>query len=104
EQNAFTGIDFIQIVDPEVQTLLRVFFLIDPDQIMPAWAVIPPLPAPQEAPFNAAGIRVVSVTGGDSVAEVKVNAARFVRGTFAGQERVALEIETAQPGDFSIYT
>ena len=33
---------------------------------MPAWAVIPPLPAPQEAPFNAAGIRVVSVTGGDS--------------------------------------
>ena len=104
EQNALTGIDFIQIVDPETQTLLRVFFLIDPDRIVPPWVVIPPLPAPQEAPFNTAAIRIVSVGGGDSVAEVDATAARFVRGMFAGQERVVLEIETAQPGDFSIYT
>ena len=104
EQNALTGIDFIQIVDPQTQTLLRVFFLVDPDHLVPSWVVIPPLPAPQEAPFNAAAIRIVSVGGGDSVAEVDATAARFVRGMFAGQERVVLEIETAQPGDFSIYT
>ena len=103
EQHALTGIDFIQIVDPGTQTLLRVFFVIDPDRVVPPWAIIPPLPAPQVAPFNAADIRIVSVSGGDSVAEVKVTAARFVRGTFAGQDRVVLEIETAQPGDFSIY-
>jgi Baseplate J-like protein len=104
EQNAVTGIDFIQIVDPETQMLLRVFFLIDPDDVVPAWVVIPPLPAPQEAPFDRTAVRILNVTGGASVAEVKVTAARFVRGTFASQERVVLEIGTAQPGDFSIYT
>ena len=103
EQDSLTGIDFIQIVDPGTQTLLRVFFVIDPDLVVPPWAIIPPLPAPQEAPFNANDIRIFSVSGGDSVAEVEVTAARFVRGTFADQERVVLEIETAQPGDFSIY-
>ncbi len=104
EQDALTGIDFIQIVDPGTQTLLRVFFVIDPNLVVPPWAVIPPLPAPQEAPFLADDISIVSVSGGDSVAEVEVMAARFVRGTFAGQERVVLEIETEQPGDFSIYS
>ncbi|MGA7214266.1 MAG: hypothetical protein WBX20_08680, partial [Terrimicrobiaceae bacterium] len=59
EQNALTGIDFIQIVDPQTQTLLRVFFLVDPDHLVPSWVVIAPLPAPQEAPFNAAAIRIV---------------------------------------------
>lgn len=103
EQDALTGIDFIQVVDPGTQTLLRVFFVIDPDRVVPAWAIIPPLPAPQEAPFPANDIRIVSVSGGDSVAQVEVTAARFVRGTFASQERVVLEIETARPGDFSIY-
>lgn len=104
EQDALTGIDFIQVVDPGTQTLLRVFFVIDPDRVVPPWAIIPPLPAPQETPFPANDIRIVSVSGGDSVAQVEVTAARFVRGTFAGQERVVLEIETARPGDFSIYT
>lgn len=32
-QSAVTGIDFIQVVDPADQTVLRVFFLIDPDQL-----------------------------------------------------------------------
>jgi hypothetical protein len=103
EQDTLTGIDFIQVVDPATQTLLRVFFVIDPDLVVPPWTIIPPLPAPQEAPFLADDIRIVSVSGGDSVAQVEVTAARFVRRTFAGQERVVLEIETAHPGDFSIY-
>ena len=45
EQDSLTGIDFIQIVDPGTQTLLRVFFVIDPDVVVPPWAIIPPLPA-----------------------------------------------------------
>jgi hypothetical protein len=101
EQDALTGIDFIQIDDPGTQTLLRIFFLIDPDDIVPPWAILPP-PATQ-ASFLPADIRIVSVSGGESVAEVEVVTARFVRETFAGQERVVLEIEAAQPGDFSIY-
>ena len=44
EQDSLTGIDFIQIVDPGTQTLLRVFFVIDPDLVVPPWAIIPPLP------------------------------------------------------------
>ncbi len=74
EQDALTGIDFIQIVDPATQTLLRVFFVIDPDVVVPPWAIIPPMPAPQEAPFMVDDIRIFSVSGGDSVAEVEVTA------------------------------
>jgi hypothetical protein len=103
EQDALTGIDFIQVADPGTQTLLRVFFVIDPEVVVPPWAAIPPLPSPQEAPFDTNDIRITSGSGGDSVAEIEVSAARFVRGTFAGQQRVVLEIETARPGDFSIY-
>ena len=33
EQSAVTGVDFVQVVDPEDQTVLRVFFLVDPDRL-----------------------------------------------------------------------
>src|SRR6516225_465504 len=83
-----TGIDFIQVVQPHVQTQLRVFFIIDPDTLsvpMVATAAIP-------FPFPSGRIDIVSTTGGDLPIQVQVTAATWrIVPTPAGN-RTVLEI------------
>jgi hypothetical protein len=101
-QSVVTGIDFIQVVDPADQTRLRIVFLIDPaildDPIVNAADL------PMEVP--PAAVEIVSVSGGERLARVPVVSAvyRQISGGWPGADpRTILEIQTAEPGDFSIY-
>ncbi len=54
DQTALTGIDFIQVVEPLIQTLLRVFFVVEPSaldvpMINPA-VLVPPMGGQQAGP------------------------------------------------------
>jgi hypothetical protein len=97
-----TGIDFVQVLDPAVQTVLRVFFHIDPDQLQPPLIEFPPV-NPSDVDFPPGDVSIVSVTGGESLAVAEVVRATWIQAAIAGQLRVFLEVEVAEPGDFSIY-
>jgi hypothetical protein len=92
-----TGIDFIQIVDPHVQTLLRMFFVIDPDTL------INPLAAALPSSFPPEKIEIRSTTGGDPPLVVPATSATWRRFTTPAGDRTVLEIQVAEPGGFSPY-
>lgn len=94
-----TGIDFVQVVDPQDQTLLRVFFLIDPDDLDDPIVETAALPVD----VSTDAVTIVSTTGGEHLAEVPVLRTTYRQVLFDGDLRTVLEIETAEPGDFSIY-
>jgi hypothetical protein len=85
-----TGVDFVW-VNPSDQTDLRVYFLIDPADLTPAWTDAP----------EPATVRIWAAGGGRTVAEVEVVATDFV---VDPSGRTYLALTTAEPGDFSIYT
>jgi hypothetical protein len=112
-QSAVTGIDFVQVVDPSDQTLLRIFYLIDPDTLND-----PNNPSRSDLPIVNTGdlpvdvstkvVSIVSISGGESLAQVPVVRATYLQVPLDevpldGRMRTVLEIETAEPGDFSIY-
>jgi len=107
EQTALTGIDFIQIVEPQVQTLLRVFFVVEPSDLdvpMVDGNLLDPPGAGEEAgdllPEPGLVVTIVSTETGVSV-EIEALGWRLVRAP-AGI-RLALEISVAEPGDFAIH-
>lgn len=87
-QTHFTGIDFIRVVDPAVQTTLYVYFLVEPENLSPALVTIDPKT-----------VSITSVSGGESLATVPVVASFFLD----VDGRRVLRIDTAEPGDFSLY-
>src|SRR5258707_930713 len=106
-QTALTGIDFIQVVEPFVQTVLRVFFAVEPSVLTPTPMVNPAPPAPppgQDAgtAVNASplGVTIVS-TETSRLVPIVSRTWRMVRAP-AGN-RLALEITVAEPGDFAIH-
>ncbi|HEX5732123.1 MAG TPA: hypothetical protein VF131_04730 [Blastocatellia bacterium] len=99
EQNAVTGIDFVQVVDPEDQTVLRVFFLIDPDKLNDPIVNTAALPA--AVPTTT--VKIESISGGERLADVPVVRTTYNQVLLNGETRTVLEIETAEPGNFSIY-
>ncbi len=99
KQSAVTGIDFVQVVDPEDQTVLRVFFLINPDKLNEP--IINTADLPVDVPTDSVTIR--SVSGGERLAEAQVVRTTYKQVSLNGKKRTVLEIETAEPGDFSIY-
>ena len=94
-----TGIDFVQVVDPDDQTVLRVFFLIDPDQL--ADPIVPSSDLPAEVPPET--VHIVSISGGEQFPEVPVKKTTYLQVSLDGETRTALQIQTASPGDFSMY-
>ena len=94
-----TGIDFVQVVDPGDQRLLRVFFLIDPDTLAA------PMVATAALPVDAAAglVSIVSTSGGESVAEPRIVRLTWMSVPTDAGPRTILEVEVAEPGDFSIY-
>ena len=99
QQSAVTGIDFVQVVDPEDQTLLRVFFLIDPDKLKEEIILTADLPV--DVPTDS--VTILSVSGGERLSQPTVVRTTYKQVTLNGKTRTVLEIETAEPGDFSIY-
>jgi hypothetical protein len=99
EQSAVTGIDFVQVVDPADQTVLRVFFLLNPDELDD------PIVNTADLPVNALTdtVTIQSISGGERLAEVPVVRTTYKQVLLNGETRTVLEIQTAEPGDFSIY-
>ena len=94
-----TGIDFVQVVDPADQTVLRVFFLIDPDTLSD------PIVNTTDLPANVSTdtVTIISISGGERLAEVPVVRATYKQVLLGGEKRTVLEVQAAKPGDFSIY-
>jgi hypothetical protein len=89
-----TGIDFVRVVDPEVQTRLEIFFLVDPDalDVDPFDLLIPP----------PAGFARIDAVADDST--VAIAALSWDRVPDAqGALRTVLVIDTEAPGGFQIY-
>ena len=94
-----TGIDFIQVVNPAAQTLLHVYFLIDPDKLSDPIVIM--ADPPVDVSINT--VTIVSISGGERLAAVPVVRATYKRVPLDGEMRTVLEVKTAEPGDFSIY-
>lgn len=94
-----TGIDFIQVVDPDVQTTLRVYFLINPDELDDPLVETAALPA--TTPTKS--VTIISISGGESLAEVPIIGATYLQVSSGAELRTVLEVQTAVPGDFSRY-
>jgi hypothetical protein len=94
-----TGIDFVQVVDPADQRVLRVFFLIDPDTLAA------PMVATAAMPIDAAAglVSIVSISGGESVPVARIVRLTWMSVPTDAGPRTILEVEVAEPGDFSIY-
>jgi hypothetical protein len=95
-----TGIDFVQVVNPAVQTRLRVFFLIEPDDVSPVLVTPAVL---LNAANGATNMRVsiTPLTAGS--APVEVTRKDWRRVTLDSLTRICLEIVVAQPGGFEPY-
>jgi hypothetical protein len=94
-----TGIDFVQVVQPHVQTKLRVFFIIDPDKLLVPMVATGAIPAS----FPPGQVEIVSTTRGDLPLRVTVTAATWQIVPTPAGNRTVLEIDTATPGGFTFY-
>jgi hypothetical protein len=93
EQDPFdyTGIDFVAILDPEDQHVLRVFFIVDQTLLEN--------PMTDLDPFPVANLRIWAEGGGTRIAEPEIVSTDW--NVVAG--RTVLDITVAEPGDHSIY-
>ncbi|MCM1983272.1 hypothetical protein [Lyngbya confervoides] len=91
-----TGIDFIQVLDPAVQTQLRVFFFLNPDELDD------PIIATADLPVDipSASVEIQSLSGGLRIPVVQATYQSILVG---GRSRTVLDLTTAAPGDFSLY-
>ena len=95
-----TGIDFVQVVNPAVQTRLRVFFLIEPDDVTPVLVT----PATLVNAANGATdiqVSITPLTAGS--APVEVTRKDWRRVTLDSLTRICLEVVVAAPGGFEPY-
>jgi len=94
-----TGIEFVQILDPTVQTVLHIFFVIDPDKTVPPLATAADLANPANTAPNI-GIDLVALNGEPAPLVV---GKRWVSVTVGGITRACLEIIVDRPGGFVPY-
>lgn len=95
---AVTGIDFVKIVDPDVQDTLHVYFIIEPDDLGSPLLTVPlALPEPLDPNIE---LRIWAPSGGRKVFEPTINSAIWKPGL---NGRIVLEIVVAEPGDHSLY-
>ena len=98
---ALTGIDFIQVVDPDLQTVLRVFFIVDPVDMQPPLA--PPASLVNDGDTIASGL-TVEIVSQESGEASEVERADWHRLAGVAGLRTVLEVEVAEAGGFSPYT
>jgi hypothetical protein len=89
-----TGIDFIRVVDPAVQTRLEVFFLVDPNALdLDPFDILSAPPA---------GFARIDAVADDSTVAIAALAWDSVPDA-QGAPRTVLVIDTEEPGGFQIY-
>ena len=89
-----TGIDFVRVVDPEVQTRLEVFFLIDPDALD-----VDPFDLLSTPPAGFARIDAVNDDSTVAIAALSWDRVPDAQGAL----RTVLVVDTEEPGGFQIY-
>jgi hypothetical protein len=109
DQDALTGIDFIQVVEPQVQTVLRIFFMVEPSALLPVPMGSSSLAAPPGAGSNAGPLQdepsiAVTIRSTETGEAVRVEARGWRRVRAPAGIRLALEVEVAAPGDFSLHS
>ena len=97
-----TGIDFIAVVDPSVQTDLLVYFIIEPDEVVTGPGPTHLADGPYPKPFGAA-VTLEEMGGGGSATAPALLKAEFVSAPISGENRTALHLQFDRPGDFSFY-
>ncbi|MFI0848331.1 baseplate J/gp47 family protein [Mesorhizobium sp. IMUNJ 23232] len=101
-----TGIDSVQVVDPQLQTELLVFFIVDPDLVQTA-AGPPPtfaIDLSGGVPLAAApGLVTIAAVGAPSAPVPQPVSAEWDRVIVAGAARTVLRLRFAAPGGFDIY-
>jgi len=107
EQTRITGIDFIQVVEPLVQTVLRVFFIVEPSAldvplVDPA-LLQPPAGADLAGPPLAEPNLVVAIVSPETGAAVEITSLAWRLVHAPSGLRLALDISVAAPGDFSLH-
>lgn len=95
-----TGVDFVQVVNPAVQTRLQVFFLIEPDDVTPVLATPATL---ANANNGATNVQVAITALRTGSAPVTVTSKNWHRVTLDSLTRICLEIVVAEPGGFEPY-
>ncbi len=105
---ALTGIDYVQVLDPAVQTVLRVFFIVEPTATVPAIVAAGSVPAiplnGTEGPAVAAAAPLTaSIVAAAGEAPMPIVGVRWRRVLVFDSQRVALEIEVGEPGGFEPY-
>jgi hypothetical protein len=105
---ALTGIDYVQVLDPAVQTVLRVFFIVEPTDTVPAIIAaggVPPIPvnATEGAPVAAVAPLAAAIVAAAGEAPLPIVDLRWRRVLVFDTQRVALEIEVGEPGGFEPY-
>lgn len=95
-----TGIDFVQVVNPAVQTRLRVFFLIEPDDVTPV-LVTPPTLLNTANGAPDVGVSITALT--ENSVQVEVVRKDWRRVTTGSLSRICLEVVVAAPGGFEPY-
>lgn len=107
---AFTGIDFIQVVEPNVQTRLRVFFIVEPTTLNTPMIAPAALTAPApNAPIGTAGpaiadnALVVAIVSDETGQSVGIDRLDWMIVNAPAGQRVALEVTVKAPGDFSYH-
>lgn len=101
-----TGIDFIQVVDPQLQTEILVFFIVDPDQVVASEG--PPqvfmIDLSGGVPLIAApGLVTISPTAGGEGPAPQPNRVEWDRVALAGATRTVLRLVFAEAGGFANY-
>jgi hypothetical protein len=94
-----TGIDFVQVVNPADQRVLRVFFIVEPDQLVPPLATAADLGNLSNGAPNVSA-RIVAVHGG---AEIPVTRKDWLQVPLDSLVRVCLELQVEAPGGFEPY-
>lgn len=108
-QTDLTGIDFIQIVEPLVQTRLRVFFVVEPTLMSAPMVAAGNLTAPPPgSPIGTVGIEVpstlaVTIRSEESGVTVETGPLVWNIVTAPSGDRVVLDIPVPVPGDFSMH-
>ena len=94
-EKTITGIDFVQVVDPETdQRELHIYFIIDPESL------VAPADTFSVTPIVATQLSIESISGGERLATVEVMS---VTNEVGVEGRNILSVRVREPGDFSIY-
>lgn len=86
-----TGIDFVRVIEPHDQRRLHVYFHVDPEELTSPFTTTPIFPT---------GVSLLPAAGAGAAPPVEVIATRIIAGE---DSRTVLEVEVAEPGDFSLY-